>query len=85
MPGSAITIQLWTDAAASRSVASDLAVEAAHSIFRSTGMHAAVAMFDVQSLEPGDVVALSVPSVENAAVDDSVRSAVDVDVESDKA
>lgn len=55
MPGSEITITVWTDAPASRSLASTLADDAAKSVFRTTGLSAAVAAFDARTLEPREV------------------------------
>lgn len=60
---SEITVTLWTDHPADRSLASDLATEAAKQVFRSSGYSAAVAGFTAREISPSDIVPVPVPPV----------------------
>lgn len=60
---SEITVTLWTDHPADRSLASDLATEAAKQVFRSSGYSAAVAGFTAREISPSDIVPVPAPPV----------------------
>jgi hypothetical protein len=56
MPGSEITLTIWTDTAASETLAASLADEAAKSVFRATGHNSAAVASSVRAVEPAEVV-----------------------------